>query len=587
MSCSWTKAVGCPVEPGKVGLLTVFVFFVCMCCGATTWTVNDLVDAVDVNPGDGVCATSTGTCSLRAAVMEANAYPGDDTIIVSPGTHTLSITSGVGAAGGDLNITEDLVVVGFGSGSTIVDCSNVGKAFTVESVSVQVQATFRQLTITGGTSHGLSVTAGNLASVEQAQISGNSGSTGGGVYVAGGLTLDGATVSGNHATGNGGGVFVASSGSLTIIGGTRIVNNDSGNSGGGVYADGSVLVYSGTIASNTAGGSGGGICVTNVGNLGILGNPARPFFAFNRADYSGGGVYSWNDSATARMIRWADFRENVSGIEGGGLEGTGLHQLVGCAFRDNVAEGGGGGGARIDGNQVDSSELSGNRSTGAGSALLLGADTLVVNSTVHGNLSLGAAAISVGGGTWVTMSACTITGNQGGGVLNGGTFEAGRTVVYGNPGGDCQGSAIISDGYNIDGDGSCGLSSAGDMPATNPVLGPLGPHGGPTWTRPVLRGSPALDAVLSSTGLAIDQRGEARPADGDNDGLADDDVGAYELVIHPGDADGSGWYDAVDLAVEIELAADSQLVPDGDPDCTTDGFFVYIEDIPCTVGAIW
>lgn len=47
---------------------------------AATLTVNDLGDAPDVTPGDGICATAGAVCTLRAAVMEANALAGDDSI---------------------------------------------------------------------------------------------------------------------------------------------------------------------------------------------------------------------------------------------------------------------------------------------------------------------------------------------------------------------------------------------------------------------------------------------------------------------------------------------------------------------------
>ena len=42
---------------------------------AATITVTSTIDAVDTNPGDGVCADGTGNCTLRAAIMEANALP--------------------------------------------------------------------------------------------------------------------------------------------------------------------------------------------------------------------------------------------------------------------------------------------------------------------------------------------------------------------------------------------------------------------------------------------------------------------------------------------------------------------------------
>lgn len=39
--------------------------------GAATYTVNDAGDAADANPGDSVCATASGTCTLRAAIEQA------------------------------------------------------------------------------------------------------------------------------------------------------------------------------------------------------------------------------------------------------------------------------------------------------------------------------------------------------------------------------------------------------------------------------------------------------------------------------------------------------------------------------------
>jgi CSLREA domain-containing protein len=49
---------------------------------ATTFTVTRIDDRADAKPGDGICSISTsGTfCTLRAAIQEANATPGPDTI---------------------------------------------------------------------------------------------------------------------------------------------------------------------------------------------------------------------------------------------------------------------------------------------------------------------------------------------------------------------------------------------------------------------------------------------------------------------------------------------------------------------------
>jgi len=60
-----------------------------------TFTVNSLLDTADLSLLDGVCDVDPGpltTCTLRAAIQEANAQPGADTIgftIVGGGTITL------------------------------------------------------------------------------------------------------------------------------------------------------------------------------------------------------------------------------------------------------------------------------------------------------------------------------------------------------------------------------------------------------------------------------------------------------------------------------------------------------------------
>ncbi|MDG2025628.1 MAG: pentapeptide repeat-containing protein [Acidimicrobiales bacterium] len=80
----------------------------------TVFTVSSSADAVDVAPGDGICAASTGTCTLRAAVMEANALPGVELIDIQRSHVILSIagSSEDGSATGDLDITEEVVIKG-------------------------------------------------------------------------------------------------------------------------------------------------------------------------------------------------------------------------------------------------------------------------------------------------------------------------------------------------------------------------------------------------------------------------------------------------------------------------------------------
>src|ERR671915_427404 len=56
-------------------------------------TVNNTRDEVDTNPGNGECRTFSGAgqCSLRAAIQEANASLGADTIYILPGVYELEV----------------------------------------------------------------------------------------------------------------------------------------------------------------------------------------------------------------------------------------------------------------------------------------------------------------------------------------------------------------------------------------------------------------------------------------------------------------------------------------------------------------
>jgi hypothetical protein len=86
---------------------------------AATLTVDTEDDSVDAFPGDGVCADATAQCSLRAAVMEANAAAGPDTVRLPAGTYTL-VLSGAGEAGGDLDVLDDLTVHGADRATTVL-----------------------------------------------------------------------------------------------------------------------------------------------------------------------------------------------------------------------------------------------------------------------------------------------------------------------------------------------------------------------------------------------------------------------------------------------------------------------------------
>ena len=103
--------------------------------GQTTYTVNSAADAVDANLLDPACDAGGGQCTLRAAVQQANATPGDDTIVFDAALNGVPITLTIppvdgcppfgcfndgDATAGDLDIFDNLSIIGNGAGNTIV-----------------------------------------------------------------------------------------------------------------------------------------------------------------------------------------------------------------------------------------------------------------------------------------------------------------------------------------------------------------------------------------------------------------------------------------------------------------------------------
>src|SRR5215468_4731001 len=82
------------------------------CARATTFTVDSTADDGDANPGDGLCATATSGCTLRAAVEEADdPTVSPDTIVLPAGTYVT----------GGLQIRDAITIIGAGADSSIID----------------------------------------------------------------------------------------------------------------------------------------------------------------------------------------------------------------------------------------------------------------------------------------------------------------------------------------------------------------------------------------------------------------------------------------------------------------------------------
>ena len=282
--------------------------------------------------------------------------------------------------------------------------------------------------------------------------------------------------------------------------------------GGGIYNDGTMTITNTTITGNRAGDV-------------LISNP-------NFCDAGlGGGIANFGTMTITNTT--------ITGNRGGDVKG------------DNTCSGGSGGAI-----------------FNAGSSTMT-----ITNTTITGNRAGDVVSCTkdcyagVGGGIsddgTMTITNTTITGNRAGRVLSctqggckdgsGGGFAGyfststlKNTILANNTaarGPECvSNSSITSGDYNLIKDPSgCTLTgtTTNNITGQDPKLGPLQDNSGSTPTLALLLGSPALDAIPNGTNgcgaapLDKDQRGIARPLDGNLDTTARCDIGAFEVKPLP------------------------------------------------------
>jgi len=265
----------------------------------------------------------------------------------------------------------------------------------------------------------------------------------------------------------------------------------------GIYSDHATLTVSNCIVSDNI--AFGGISIDNqVG-------PAVPVERGNARD--GRGAYT-NHPAGLPMLTVANCV--ISDNSGSGVQNlSALVTIINTTISGNSADAGGGiytGGGKLPGNlTVINSTISGNFASSDGGGIASGFSVLtIVNSTISGN-SVGEPDDGYGGGIAsgssfvppaLTITNSTVSGNSAAscGGICGGTVEIGNTILNANASGNIGGT-VTSRGYNVCSDDADGLlNGPGDQINTNPLLGPLRDHGGPTLTHMPMRGSPAIDA---------------------------------------------------------------------------------------------
>jgi len=244
--------------------------------------------------------------------------------------------------------------------------------------------------------------------------------------------------------------------------------------------------------------------------------------------YNDGGIVTIIDSTFSgnRAVGGAGGVRGVSGGAGGdGMGGalfaSGTVFLANSTFSGNTAKGGSGGDGGGDMRSVPlPPNNSGPGGNGYGGAIFSSANMWVSNCTFAGNSASGA----TGGFGWSVANGVVGIGS-GGAIYRPGAFPVKNTLVINrlsvitikntliansSSGSNCDAS-IMSEGYNIDSDGTCRLTATGDLSNTNPQLGPLQNNGGPTLTHALLPSSLAIDA--GNPAGCTDHKGAALPTD--------------------------------------------------------------------------
>lgn len=299
--------------------------------------------------------------------------------------------------------------------------------------------------------------------------------------------------------------------------GTLAVNNCTvtGNSEVGVYNDGTLNIDNCIITLNSFGLSNDHAAVT-ISNCVITAN-------------SNGGIYNNGSHGPAQLFERGTNHRDVKNMDtdcfsgaclsvessiisdnsGTAIDNTGSVVILNSTLSGNSAGQGNSGGGIQTGDfknpgssaTIINSTISGNSASEGGGISNCYGLVSVENSTISGNSAkYDGGGISNCGG--VELANSTFSGNSapagfGGGIINGGAVEIRNTIFNAGALGENivnNGGTVTSHGYNISSDDGGGLlTGPGDQINTDPLLGPLRDHGGPTLTHMPMRGSPAID----------------------------------------------------------------------------------------------
>lgn len=544
---------------------------------ARRWGLALPLLALAMAQGGGTAAAATipvgEGCALVDAVRSANedagvggCAPGGgaDTIVLRGGTYGYAEATDRAEGPTALPAITSQVTIE-GRGATIERVAEAEEPFRLMRVAASGDLTVSDLTLRGGQSFvgGAILSQGEEArlTIQGSELLGNGADyRGGAVYNRyGRLVLDdtivGASSSGDGVWNYRGDAEIRRSmirenvgiGVMNYLGTLELADStiaDHGDaiSGAGLFnAGGEARVEGSRFLRNRARRVGGAILNFDVGELTL----DRSILSDNSAGVGGGGL--WNEGR-ARVTR-TEIEGNEAGVGGGvasgfepsDLQGT-LRLRTGLLRRGTQDEPPLTSLTLVESTVVDN----GARSTGGGLANGYGAMRLL-NSTLSGNHAgergggiANESEVPAYDGPHLELRHVTIHGNAAPSGAALWTDEHARSALFASvlsadEGLACAGEGGLGGGGNL-GAGPAIGACAGIVDGIATGLDPrLADNGGPTRTHALLPGSSAIDTAadcldLEGAPLAADQRGAARPQDGDGDGDAACDVGAYERV---------------------------------------------------------
>jgi CSLREA domain-containing protein len=251
--------------------------------GHTTFAVDSTADAVDANPGNGVCQSTLGGCTLRAALMEAATQDTPVLITLPAGVFDVNIPGDDEDEGatGDLDIRaldgEARVLIGQGPDKTIIRGHGLDRVFDHDLPSNEIASIglFGMRIEGGDTTHpgddsslwnggGARLTWARSLTIDRVWFDRNSsGASGGGLAVLQGSNSGPARITRsaftrNRAVADGGGVQVGQTANLSLS--TSLLADNTAQYGGGFAAsltsmmELSYLTITGNRAERQAGG---------------------------------------------------------------------------------------------------------------------------------------------------------------------------------------------------------------------------------------------------------------------------------------------------------------------------------------------